>query len=59
MSKEVEGHVFGDECSRCGMSRKDYDDSRKPNPCRGERIKVLDDEPGTRAHPRADRKPRK
>jgi hypothetical protein len=61
MSKEIEGHVFNDVCLKCGMSRMEYDDSRKPNPCRGTgRIKVPDDEPGTRAaHPRADRRPRR
>jgi hypothetical protein len=57
MSKEIEGHVFNEVCLRCGMSRKDYDDSRKPNPCSGggASIKL----PGAPATPRADRKPRR
>jgi hypothetical protein len=61
MGKEVEDHIFNDVCLKCGMSRKEYDDSHKPNPCRaGGHIKVPDDEPGARAvHPRADRRPRR
>ena len=61
MSVEKEGHVFGDECSKCGISRKDYEDSRKPNPCRGYRnLKVPENEPGERAvNPLRDRTPQK
>jgi hypothetical protein len=42
------------------MSRKEYDDSHKPNPCRGGgHLNIPGDEPGTRAaHSRADRRPR-
>ncbi len=52
----IEEHEFhgGDPCVRCGIPRPDYDDSPKPNPCRGFRnLKVPDDEPGTGAVPPA------
>jgi hypothetical protein len=59
MSVEIEGHVFWDECSKCGISRKEYDDSRKPNPCRGYRnLKIPDNELGEQAvNSRLDRIP--
>lgn len=59
VAMEAEGHKFsgGDACQRCGMSRKAYDNSTKPNPCVGYRNqRIPDGEPipvdsGTRKQP--------
>jgi hypothetical protein len=64
MRNEREGHVFDFNTGKCvrEMTNREYDDSRKPNPCRGrgvhEPIMTPDDEPGSRSvGPRATGSP--
>lgn len=57
MSKEIKGHnFFHDVCPKCGMTRKEYDDSGQP-PCGEGRAQVKI--PRAPATQHVGRKPRK